>query len=58
MYVSYKSIKVNFIEFSAFGRISIEVDGTTYIVNVKSQQHLIAQLSDLIGYIIFTSKKK
>ena len=56
--MSYKNIKVEFIEFSAFGRISMEINGITYTVNVKSQQHLKAQLNDFIGYISFTSKKK
>ena len=57
--MSYKSIKIDFIEFSAFGRISIEVNGITYTVNVlKSEQYLKGKLSDVIGYIIFTSKKK
>ena len=56
--MDYKSIKAKFIEFSAFGRISMEVNGITYTVNVKSQQHLKAQLDDFIGYISFTSKKR
>ena len=58
MCMSYKSIKVEFIEFSAFGRISMEVAGITYTVNVKSQQHLKAQLNDFIGYISFTSRNR
>ena len=57
--MSCKSIKIDFIEFSAFGKISIEVNGITYTVNVlKSEQYLKGKLSDVIGYIIFTSKKK
>lgn len=57
--MSYKSIKIAFIKFSAFGKISIEVNGITYTVNVlKSEQYLKGKLSDVIGYIIFTSKKK
>ena len=56
--MSYKSIKVEFIEFSAFGRISMEVAGITYTVNIKSQQHLKAQLNDFIGYISFTSRNR
>ena len=57
--MKYKSIKVEFIEFSAFGRISIEVNETTYTVNVlKSEQYLKSKLSDIIGYITFTFKKK
>lgn len=56
--MGYQNIKVEFIEFSAFGRISVEVSGITYTVNVKSQQHLKAQLNDFIGYISFTSKNR
>ena len=58
MCMDYKSIKIKFIAFLAFGRISMEISGVTYIVNVKSQQHLKAQLNDFIGYISFTSKKR
>lgn len=56
--MSYKNIKLEFIAFLAFGRISMEISGITYTVNVKSQQHLKAQLNDFIGYISFTSKKR
>ena len=56
--MDYKSINIKFIEFSAFGRISMEINGITYTVNVKSQQHLKAQLNDFIGYISFTSRNR
>lgn len=56
--MSYKSIKVDFIEFSAFGRFSMEIDGFRFTLNVKSQQHLKAQLDDFIGYISFAAKKR
>ena len=59
MYMSYKNIKVEFIEFSAFGRITIEIGRITHIINVlKSEQYLKTKLIDTIGYIVFTSKKK
>lgn len=57
--MSYKNIKVEFIEFSAFGRITIEIGRITHIINVlKSEQYLKTKLIDTIGYIVFTSKKK
>jgi hypothetical protein len=56
--MSYKSIKIKFTEFSDFGRISMEISGVTYTVDVESQQHLKAQLNEIIGYISFISKKK
>lgn len=58
MCMAYKNIKIKFIAFLAFGRISMEINGITYTVNVKSQQHLKAQLSDFVGYISFTSRKR
>ena len=56
--MSYKNIKIKFIAFLAFGRITMEISGVTYTVNVKSQQHLKAQLNDFIGYISFTSRNR
>ena len=54
--MSYKNIKIKFIAFLAFGRISMEVAGITYTVNVKSQQHLKAQLDDFIGFHLHLKK--
>ena len=57
--MSYKSINVKFTEFSAFGKIIIEIDGITHTINIlKSEQYLKAKLKDFIGYIVFTSKKR
>jgi hypothetical protein len=38
--MNYKNIKIKFTEFSDFGRISMEISGVTYTVDVESQQHL------------------
>lgn len=57
--MNYKNIKIKFTEFSAFGRITIEIGNITHIINVlKSEQCLKTKLIDAIGYIVFTSKKK
>lgn len=58
MCLDYKNITVEFKTFPAFNRLSVQTRGITYTINIKSQQHLKAWLSDFVGYISFTSKKR
>lgn len=58
MCLDYQNITVEFKTFMAFKRLSIEMNGITYTINLKSQQHLKAWLSDFVGYISFTSKNR
>lgn len=58
MCLDYKNITVEFNTFPAFNRLSVQTRGITYTINIKSQQHLKAWLSDFVGYISFTSKNR